>query len=214
MTDRIDNKLTISGSENEMKKFFDILKSANKTDFCMNSFIPLPKELKEIGDSTFKLSKNVHASWIDWTISNWGCESDVLNVTVLSETENVYCIMYNTYYEPNIKFVEQLYSIFPELSFELDFDYIDMKFPRIFTIDRSGKNEFEYKAYCLHFSSSKNDSRYSFIKEKVYTENNNLDYHYVRIVKLWEKCLLLSGISKVNVVNWDDVVSHCNNLPW
>ena len=62
------NVLSITGPEKDLREFKE--KSPN-SNFCLQTYLPMPKELK---GTTAPLDK---PNWYDWALANWGTKWDI-----------------------------------------------------------------------------------------------------------------------------------------
>lgn len=163
------------------------------------------------------ISKEVNDTW---EMSNWGCTSDVCEQHEDQDcNEEKYCVRYWTPWGPNIKFVDFLFSKFPELSFTLDFILDDDPSAGIFIMNSEIKGVIQKNYFELYFTDSKETNKMVFITEYDYyhsrKEYKGIHYYSISLMHdEWLTVLAKQDITPDNIENWDELVEHLgNNIP-
>lgn len=136
------NYLTVSGTSEDMKKFYSKFTSQTRESFDFNDFAPMPKELLEVhtgaceidGERCFSWleidGKNVPITeetkaewmekykadnWYDWALSNWGTKWNCVNPDVLDVHDDIFYVKFDTAWSPPIQLLEAIAQMFPDL---------------------------------------------------------------------------------------------------
>lgn len=143
-----NNDIQILGKKKELEK---IKKKIKKKNF-LNSFIKLPKELKET-QSPPNNKKNINLilkygadNWYDWNIKNWGIKWDFELLYLDDGNESEITFSFDTPWRPPIEGFEKISSKYPELVFFLTYDEPGMRFKGIAKI-QNGSTDNKYFDY-------------------------------------------------------------------
>ena len=112
-----ENSLKVIGNKEDLVKFKEQAKSKEKsivTDIRMNNFVKMPKELI---DTT---SPREHPNWYEWALENWGTKWD-LAAHLIREKDNELFYEFDSAWSPPIKWLENIGTMFPKLTFELEY---------------------------------------------------------------------------------------------
>src|SRR5512135_153201 len=119
MSNWCDNKLMVSGSDPEVKRFRDLARpapgkhGAEHTDLSLNALYPLPGA--GVGN------------WNGWCTQHWGTKWDVQAV-LDTDAEGYLVYLFESAWVPPVAWLERVSRKFPTLKFQLRYDEPDQGF--------------------------------------------------------------------------------------
>lgn len=117
------NTLTITGEKQELDKFRNEAR-AGKRSLSFDKFFPMPKELRGTTPGCEKneqLIKKFGAdNWHDWSKQNWGVKWDTRRPKIVVNKKNELVYVFDTPWNPPIKWMENVSKKFPMLKFLLE----------------------------------------------------------------------------------------------
>lgn len=128
------NRLEVTGSENELKKFSDKAKlmyknvegQKEKTEISLQNFLPLPEEL--VGTTAPNKDKNTELikkygadNWYDWQVKNWGTKWDII-ATLSKQVKGKLVFHFDSAWSPPCPAFVHISKMFPKLKFVLEYE--------------------------------------------------------------------------------------------
>jgi hypothetical protein len=138
-----NNTLTITGNEEDIKRFIKQAKQKNteenkKTELSLGNFLPVPTELENTQApnnnevQAKKLVKKYGAKdWYDWRIKNWGTKWDITAKKIRRSNGKV-CYGFESAWSPPCEAVLKMSEQYNELAFTLEYDEPGMAFKGCF----------------------------------------------------------------------------------
>ena len=129
MANYVINRLTVKGSESDVNKVLDFIKSEDSSQtgrtgigtIDFNKIIPMPENIYRGNICLDEKGKYGKDNWYDWSIENWGTKWNALRQLREGNT-----ISFETAWSPVLNVVRKLASIFPDV--ELEYEYSDENF--------------------------------------------------------------------------------------
>ncbi len=113
--------LSIKGTEDDLKLFYDTLNTPNKEGlvvlFSFHQNVPRPS----------------NTNWYTWNIENWGTKWDATNVSVASETPTKFLVQFDTAWSPPLSWLKTVSKKYPTMKFKLAYCESGMEFYGVVT---------------------------------------------------------------------------------
>ncbi|MDD4993820.1 MAG: hypothetical protein PHR83_16485 [Paludibacter sp.] len=139
----------------------------------------------------------------EWCENNWGCEEELEVIDIIASDEISYCIKYNSVGEPNTLFILNLYKLYPNLRFVLDYANAELLISDTIEICKNRVKEQKHTYQDAYFKKLNDNDRFLFI-----ADSDEADYCIDILGADWAKSLQDEGFSKENVENWTEVFLH------
>jgi hypothetical protein len=115
MPNYVENDLVVTGDQADLAKFVASVAGID-VPITFNAVIPCPEHLAGFNDT-------------GWCSANWGTKWDAINPHAwLDEHETQWRCSFETAWEPPLKVVQRMASMWPALSFELNYYEQGMEF--------------------------------------------------------------------------------------
>ena len=160
------NTLTVAGDKEELKKFkeLSLLKDEDGSDnFTLAGTFPEPDyETTPVAETYPGISAS-HAkteeekviilenkptirkdSWWDWRVQNWGTKWDVGYTDIHIDEDTELQFSFETAWAPPSEWLKHIFSDFPLLRFELDYEEPGMMFGGVINADELGYHNHSY----------------------------------------------------------------------
>lgn len=120
-----ENDLTIQGPEEEIAKLIEFVKT-DKRSFDFNKIIPYPEKYKRVDDYEFVviagfLKDGYNCGGYDWCNANWDTKWNATEAYMTSHPPTCIEYSFETAWSPPLKIIKKLASIFPKLTFHLEY---------------------------------------------------------------------------------------------
>lgn len=138
MPNHITNRLTINGTDEQVKEVLDFLKSKTTDEegyrraIDFNNIIPMPEELANTTESNrpddeAKMAENKkkygYRSWYDWSLDKWGTKWNAYDI---DQYDNV--VIFHTAWAGVPELMSKLAQMFPKVSFDYAFADEDVSY--------------------------------------------------------------------------------------
>ena len=131
-----DNKLRVSGTATDVKRFAEAVRGVDDGKVLPLDFdklIPQPADLMD------RDSCGVLPSWYDWRVANWGTKWNVTEDTAIEPFDGGLLYLFNTAWNPPIEVIEVAAKQFPDLAFEISYIEEDEQVEHIHRFNTKGE---------------------------------------------------------------------------
>lgn len=164
------NTLTVAGDKEELKKFkeLSLLKDEDGRDnFTLAGTFPEPdyettpvaQTYPQISASFTKTEEQKAIilenkptirkdSWWDWRVQNWGTKWDVGYANIYIDEDTEIQLSFATAWSPPSEWLKHIFSDFPLLRFELEYEELGMMFGGVIDADEQGYHNHSYDLEC------------------------------------------------------------------
>ena len=168
MPNHCENHIVVTGSKDELKRFYDGINENSKGTSILQSYFPCPKELKEQTANhqpkPDMIEKYGFSDWYEWSNANWGTKWGDYDLTIELFDDSISGYFNSAWVSPQEGLVE-VSKQFPELEFQIDWSEMGMEIEGNSTI-MDGEIVEEYSGDYIHDYNEEENSCGNFERLK------------------------------------------------
>lgn len=128
-----NNKLIVSGKEEEVSKFISEAQAKEDEVISLQKLVPMPQELEGTTSPREKKNKELEKkygadNWYDWHCLNWGTKWDLYDTEIISRKKRSVQYFFDTAWSPPLTGFVRISRLYPKLKFLLSYDEPGMGF--------------------------------------------------------------------------------------